>query len=271
MDIYSYDDYRVLIKDRLSLLPKSGHGQAKRLAEYVGVSTAFISQVLSRNRHLAPEQNFLVTEFLGLSELETTYFLKLMEWEKSGNHKHKKWLRKSLESIREESKKISNRIQFQKVLSDEEKAIFYSDWHYSAIRMHCSIKPRSLEDLIHFLGFPRSVVATAIQFLVNCGLIVIKDELYEIGSMSTHVHADSPWVMLHHANWRKKALENVKFPAKVKIHFTSPMTLSQRDAEKIQGMINKMLEDIGNVVDPSPSEQIMCLNIDWFRVGKDSE
>lgn len=271
MDVFSYEDYRLLIKTKLSMMPKSGHGQAKRLAEYVGVSTAFMSQVLSQTRHLAAEQNFLVAEFLGLSELETTYFLKLMEWEKSGNHKHKKWLRKALESIREESKKISNRIQFQKVLSDEEKAIFYSDWYYSAIRMHCSIKNRSLDDLIHFLGLPRSVVSKAIQFLVHCGLIIVKNELYEIGTMSTHVHADSPWVMLHHSNWRKKALENVKLPDPLKIHFTSPMTLSQSDAEKIQGMIHKMLEDIGNVVDPSPAEQMMCLNIDWFQVGKASD
>ncbi|MBL7542706.1 MAG: TIGR02147 family protein [Bdellovibrionaceae bacterium] len=271
MDVFSYDDYRLLIKDKLSLLPKSGHGQAKRLAEYVGVSTAFISQVLSHTRHLAPEQNFLVTEFLGLSEMETRYFLKLMEWEKSGNHKHKKWLRKALDSIREESKKISSRIQFQKVLSDEEKAIFYSDWYYSAIRMHCSIAPRSLNDLVAFLGLPRSVVTKSLQFLANCGLITLKDELYEIGSMSTHVHADSPWVMLHHSNWRKKALENVKLPATEKVHYTSPMTLSQSDAEKIQAMIHKMIEEIGTIVDPSPAEQIMCLNIDWFRVGKYSE
>ncbi len=271
MDTFSYEDYRLLIKEKLAGLPKSGHGQAKRLAEYVGVSTAFVSQVLSGLRHLGPEQNFLVTEFLGLSELETRYFLKLMEWEKSGNHKHKKWLRKSLEAIRDESKKISNRIQFQKVLSDEEKAIFYSDWHFSAIRMHCSIQPRSLSELMDFLGLPRSVTSQEVQFLVQCGLIIQNQELYQIGSMSTHLPAESPWVMLHHSNWRKKALENVKLPAPVKIHFTSPMTLSSSDAEKIQAMLHKMLEDIGNVVDPSPPEQTMCLNIDWFRVGKFTE
>ncbi len=74
--------------------------------------------------------------------------------------------------------------------------------------------------------------------------------------------------MLHHSNWRKKALENVKVPAGVKIHYTSPMTLSKTDAEKIQAMLHKAIEEIGNVVDPSPAEQLMCLNIDWFRVGK---
>lgn len=271
MDLFSYEDSRLLIKDKLASFPKSGYGQAKRLAEYVGVSTAFISQVLSSTRHLGSEQNFLVTEFLGFSELETRYFLKLIEWEKSGNHKHKKWLRKSLEAIREESKKITNRIQFQKVLSDEEKALFYSDWYYSAIRMHCSIQPRTLTELVDFLGLPLTVTSQAVQFLVRCGLIIQKDEHYDIGSMSTHVPADSPWVMLHHSNWRKKAIENVKLPGPVKIHFTSPMTLSVSDAEKIQSMIHKMLEDIGKVVDPSPPEQIMCLNVDWFRVGKFKE
>lgn len=271
MDLFTYVNYRKFLKDRLIGFPKAGHGQAKKLAQFVGVSTAFISQVLAEIRHLTSEQGYLVSEFLSLSDLETKYFLKLMDIEKSGNYKHKKWLHKEIEQIRIDSKKISNRILYNKILSDQDKAIFYSDWYYSAIRMYCSIQPQNIISLMNLTGLPRKVITESTHFLLNSGLILGDNDHYVIGPQSTHLGADSPWVSLHHANWRRKALENVKLPSELKVHYTSPMTLSKADAEKIQSFIHKVIEDIGKIVDPSPSETLMCLNIDWFEVNKFSD
>lgn len=268
MDIFSQDNYRKIIKDKLHSLPKAGHGQAKKMAQFINVSTAFISQVLAEIRHLTAEQAYLVAEFLVFSDLETKYFLKLHEVEKSGNYKHQLWLQKEIEKIREESKKISNRINYSKVLSDEEKAVFYSDWYYSAIRMFCSIENRSVEELVSFTGLPKKIISEAIQFLLKSGLLIEVDDKYKIGLQSTHLNSDSPWVALHHSNWRKKALENVKVPSDIKVHYTSPMTLSKKDAQKVQALIHETIEKVGKIVDPSPSEEVMCLNIDWFPVGK---
>lgn len=269
MDLFEYENYRKLIKDRLYSLPKAGHGQAKKMASFVGVSTAFISQILSEIRHLTSDQGYLVSEFLAFSTLETKYFLKIMESEKSGNHKHKKWIQNEIEQIRNESKKISNRISFNKVLSDEEKAIFYSDWYYSAIRMYCSIELQSIDSLIKSTGLPKKIISDAVQFLLTNGLIINDNDRYKIGSQSTHLNADSPWIALHHANWRKKAIEKVKIPSDLKVHYTSPMTLSKIDAQKVQTLIHKLIEDVGKIVDPSPSEDLMCLNVDWFQVADD--
>lgn len=266
MNIFEYEQYRKFTRNKLATYPRKGHGQAKKLADHLRVSTAFISQVLGENRHLTSDQAYLACEFLTLSEAETTYYLKLLEFEKAGHHRHKKWLRKELDELKEKSKKISNRLQANLVLKDEEKAIFYSDWYYSALRLYCSIEPRDVETLVQLIGLPRKLIVEALQFLLKAGLVIEEKEKYKIGPLSTHVDADSPWVLLHHSNWRKKALDQIKIPSDVKTHYTSPMTLSQNDAERIQALLLKAIEDVGQIVDPSPSEELYCLNLDWFRV-----
>ena len=45
------------------------------------------------------------------------------------------------------------------------------------------------------------------------------------------------------------------------------MTLSHKDALKIRQMIIEFIQSVNKVVDPSPSEEIHCMNIDWFVVG----
>ncbi len=266
MDTFHVTNYRQFLRKKLESLPKQGFGQTKKMAEHLLVSSAFMSQVLNEKRDLTHDQLFLACEFLVLSELETKYLLKLVQFERASHHAYKKVLKKELEDIRKESKDVANRIQFKKVLSDSEKAIFYSDWYYSAIRMLSSIEPQTVESLMKKLGLPLEIVSEAIQFLLSSGLLAEEKNRYVIGALSTHLGADSPLVALHHANWRKKALEHVKMKSSVKIHYTSPMTLSLKDAEKIQALLLKAIEEAGKIVDPSPAEELMCLNLDWFRV-----
>jgi len=267
IDVFEFKNYRSYLKRRIESLPKRGYGQAKKLAEFIGVSTTLISHILSEQKHLTTEQAFLVCEYFGLSELETKYYLGLIQLERAGTQGLKKFLRKEIDEIKDKSQKISNRLEYQQVLTDEQRALFYSEWYYSAIRMLTSIPGyESVDKITEYLGLPRKIVNDAVQFLIHAELIVEEKGRLKIGPLSTHLDSDSPWVKLHHANWRQKALEYMKYPHQQKLHYSSPMTVSKKDVEVIRTKIIKLIEDVGNIVDPSPSEEFMCLNIDWFKV-----
>lgn len=266
MDVFLSKNYRKQLKERLKSFPNNGYGQSKKLAEYLNVSTAYISQVLAEDRHLSTDQAFLVCEFLDYTKLETSYFMKLIDCERASNHKYKKWLELELEKIRKEASEVSKRIQFDKELSLEDKAIFYSDWYYSAIRMHCSISDKNLEELVEALGISKKLTKDAISFLLSKNLLIKTNEKYRISTSSTHLGSDSPLVKLHHQNWRKKAVERCMEENENKIHYSSPMTLSKKDSEKIKNLLLACIQDIGELVDPSPEEEFMCLNVDWFKV-----
>ena len=69
-------------------------------------------------------------------------------------------------------------------------------------------------------------------------------------------------------NWRQKAIECLEDERTAKLHYTAPMTLSKKDAEHVRERIAKFLESLVGVVEPSASEELHCLNIDWFEVGR---
>jgi len=48
--------------------------------------------------------------------------------------------------------------------------------------------------------------------------------------------------------------------------YTAPMTLSRSDAIRIRSLLADLVEKVDQIVVPSPSEKLFCLNLDWFEV-----
>ena len=91
-----------------------------------------------------------------------------------------------------------------------------------------------------------------------------------IGPSSTHLESQSPWVISHDINWRLRSVELMRWRQDDSLRYTAPMTLSAKDARKVREMIVQFLEKIDKVVEDSPSEELHCLTIDWFRAdGRD--
>ena len=49
------------------------------------------------------------------------------------------------------------------------------------------------------------------------------------------------------------------------LFYSSPMSLSADDYEKIRTMLLNNIKEILDVMRPSTSEKVCCLNIDWFE------
>lgn len=267
MDIYQYDDFRKFTLNSLENRAKKGHGQLKKLAEYLGVHTTFVSQVFKGDKTLSAEQGIGVAEFLELTETETRYFIKLIQLEKAGTVKLKKLITEEIQTIKEQVNKISSRLLSVTVLADEQKAIFYSAWYYSAIRLLIGIDGfQETEQIASKLNLPSKLVVEVIHFLLEAGLLVKENGILKVGPSKTHLEADSPFIKLHHSNWRSRALQNLDYPDKEKLHYSSPMTISRKDAQIVRTRILKMIEDVGKILDTSPDEELMCLNVDWFSI-----
>jgi hypothetical protein len=225
-----------------------------------------MSQVLAEQRHFSADQAYLVCEYFAFTDNEKRFYLKLYEFERAANHQHRSWLQMELKEIQQGARRVSSRVQYEKELSNEDKGLFYSDWYYSALRMLCSIEPMSLTQLVERVKLPREILLGAVEELLRMQLLIDEGGKYRIGTLSTHVEANSPWVAIHHSNWRKKALENCKVPYENKVHYTSPMTLSKADVIRVQERLLEVIEEAGEIVDNSDPEEFMCLNIDWFKV-----
>jgi uncharacterized protein (TIGR02147 family) len=246
MDIFEFDDYKKFVEKYFVSMPKRGHGQLKKLAAHLNVHTTFVSQVFNGDKSISPEQGLSVAEYLGLNELETDYFIKLIQIDRAGSEKYKKLLLKELTKMKEHSQKISSRLDIKKILPDEQKAVFYSDWYYSAIRLLIGIEGhQDLESISKYLGLNRKTVSDAINFLLESGLLVREKNELLVGPSKTHLDADSPFIKLHHLNWRYKALEYIKHPYPEKLHYSSPMTIGKKEVLEIRNELVKTIERVG--------------------------
>lgn len=250
-------------------MPNQGYGQLRKLAEAIGVHSTLISQILNGSKNLTVDQAILTSNFIGMNDHETEYFIHLVHLDRAGPAKTKDFLRRQIQKLKREAQDLNVRRAKEARLTEEQRSIFYSHWSYSAIRQLTAIKGnQESESLAKELKLPLQYVRQVIQFLLKSGLCVEGKQGLTIGPASTFIEKDSPWTRVHHANWRHQALAAMDSQKDEDFFFTSPLTLSKADAEKIKGMIVNFLESTNSVIDPSPSEELYCLNLDWFKVGK---
>jgi len=124
----------------------------------------------------------------------------------------------------------------------------------------------SVDSLAIQFGISKKATREIVDFLLQHGLCINKDGKLTMGVQSTHLTPESPFLLSHHRNWRIKALEKMSKNFSDDLFYSGPMSLSKDLASDIRKNILALVESTVKKVIPSPSEELMCLNVDWFRV-----
>lgn len=267
MAIFDYHDYKQCVNDWIASQPSGGHGQLRQLALHLGINSVVMSQVFRGDRDLTLEQTLGVTKFMGLTEMERDYFLLLVQKARAGNHELKKVFETQLDAIQAAAQALKNRVKHQKFTS-EDRATFYSQWYYSAVRLGISIPELgTVSAVADHLKLDRALVAKVIEFLLKHKLVIEKNGRLDMGPQVTHVGHDSPFVNRHHANWRLKSLQAMEKVTDMDLFYTGPMALSIDATHSIRKALIELVEKSTKAAANSNSEVLRCLNIDWFGVG----
>lgn len=266
--IFEYSDYKSFVLDRIQNMPKRGRGELQRIATSLRMHSTTISQVFRGHKDLTREQAAGLCLHFGMTDLETDYFLNLVDLSRAGSKELTQITEKRLASIRSRAQNISDRITKDRVLSHAEKSEFYSNWYYSAIRLLTDLPEyRNVDRIAERLDLPLRVVNEALRFLLETGLCIDKSGSPEMGPKRTFIENTSPLIARHHTNWRLQSVErSTKIDLGRDLMLTAPMTLSNRDADKIRSLLLEVIEQAMKINTASPSEDLRCLCIDWFRV-----
>ncbi len=268
MNIFDYHDYKDCINDWIEEQPKGGHGQLRQLALHLEINSVVVSQIFRGDRELTLEQALGVSRFVGFTESERDYFLLLVQKARAGTHELKKVIEKQLSDLSSAAQALKNRVRHQKI-TDEDRATFYSQWYYSAVRLGVSIPElKTVSAIADHLNLDRLVVAQVVEFLLKHKLIVGAEGSFDLGPRVTHIGHDSPFVSRHHMNWRIKGLQAIENRQNQDLFYSGPMALSENAVDGIRKKLLKLVEEATRLAADSDSEVLRCLNIDWFGVGK---
>lgn len=264
--VFDYTDYRSYL---LAILESRGRGERSRLSEAIRCHPTYMSQVLGDQADFSLEQAEAASVYIGHSTDETDYFLLLTLKSKAGSASLKGRFEKQLEQIRQKRLTLSTRLSYQKTLSQEAQTTYYSSWHYAAIHMTVAIPQyRSKKAISRYLDLPLTKVAQVLEFLVATGLVKEEGAEYNVGSGSIHLGNDSSMISKHHTNWRLQAIQSLDSEAPNELHYSSVLTLTRADVEKIKSILVKSIESARSIIRESKEECLFNYSIDWFEVGR---
>lgn len=265
MTIFDFSDYKQFVKQRLESMPRKGHGQYRKIAQFLSVNSVTISQIFHGDRDLSVEQACELRDFFGLSALEGQYFVYLVERERAGTQKLKKMISERLEDLCFKSEDLKQRLPQKMELSEEKRAIFYSKWQYSGVRLLSSIPGfQTVDSISQHFKLSRAEAARIIEFLLATGLCQESSGKISMGPSSTHLEATSPLISRHHTNWRLKAIEHLDQLSPQELCLSMPCSLSEKAMRQIRKELVDCIERITKLIDEAPSEQLACLNVDLF-------
>lgn len=266
MNIFDFSEYRKYLKTWLEESRASKTSNLTRLAEVAQVHPTFLSQVLGGSKDLSLEQAAFVSEFIGHTKLEQDYFFTPIQLERAGTIPLKNYWQEKKSAIEAEKNKLSQRFHKHKELTEEQRAIFYSSWIYVAVWACTAINNgQTLTEIAERFNISRDKAEEILSFLAQSGVCNESNGVYTIGDLHIHVPNESPHVIKHHTNWRMKAIQRMDNRDKVELFFTSPMSISREDFQKIRERLNLVIQDVVKIGKDSPAEDLVCLNIDFFN------
>ncbi|MAF91820.1 MAG: hypothetical protein CL674_11170 [Bdellovibrionaceae bacterium] len=267
MDFYRISNYRDIIRSESEKKFTKSHGSGRKIAEFLGTTPVFVSQVMNEDKDFTLEQVLELCQFFALTDLEAEYFLNLVEIARAGSVKLKKHYQKKLDEIRVRANKVKNRIKNTKEFSEEAKAHYYSEWYYGGIRLFCALdEGKSLAEISDFLKLPHRQVKLAVQFLMEYDLLKSQDNRYHWKAQSTYIAKGSPLIPRHHKNWRMKACEECEKDKEEDLFFTAPMVLSRELKDRLKTRILDWIEELSKELKDCNNEELCVLNIDLFKI-----
>ena len=263
--IFSFSSYKDLMAHYLT--GQSNRGQLTRAATALNCQRSYLSRVITEELHLTPDHAYNLSKFLKLSPDERNYLLTLVDFERAADSEYRGHLKGRLNEIKRKNDSLSERTHRQNVSMEAPEMHYFSSWFYSAIHFLTSIPAfQTVEALSEHLCLKENVVLRCLDFLRTHGFIEQKRNLWIYKRGEFHLPKNSPLVVLHHQNWRARALLDAQNFENNNIHFTSVQTLSREDAEKLKSVLLDFISTASLIAGPSNPETGVALMCDLFEI-----
>lgn len=244
-------------------------GMKAKLAQAAGCQPTYISQVLHGQAHLSLEQAERLARHLKFTPEETQYFMLLVHRDRAGTEDLKKFYLNQMQQILERRLNVVNRLGEKNSLSEEQRGIFYSSWHYLAVLIGLTIpKLRTREALASYFQISLKRIDTILEFLYQTGLAKKEGNKIQVNTTEIRLGKDSPHIFRHHTHWRQQAIESFEREGISDLHYSAVVSLSKEDVLRLK---DRMLENIKSDVEMikiSQEEEIYVYSVDFFSLKK---
>lgn len=264
MDIYTFEDYRLVLAQLYNEEKRKKYFSCRSFAQKAGFSNpGFLNDVIKGKRKLSNDAVKKVIKVFSLSKSESEYFLLLVRFKHAKTSSEKSSLYQKMIARR-------NKSSFAKLNPALNK--YYQDYRYSLIRSAIMIIDfygdyAQIAKLLRPL-IPANLVKTMVNELVQWNLVTINCKgKYEV---SDNFVEPSPLlneqVRITNRQWITLAQEAIHSVDKEKRHISSMLlSVSEQTKKEIFDKIKNFKQDLWNLVknDTQKASEIMLVNIQY--------
>lgn len=266
--IFDYVSYKAFLK-AFAGGKTLRRGMKAKMAQAAECQPTYISQVLHGKAQLSLEQAERLSRFLALSKEETQFFLLLVNRDRAGSQELKAIFDQQIKERIVQRMSVINRLGPNNVLTEEQRAIFYSSWQYLAIHMALTIPElQNREMLASYFNIKLERVEKVLEFLVETGLAIQDKMTYTTGTPVIRLGKDSPYIVKHHSHWRQQAMESLERESPLDLHYSAAITLSKNDISKLKDRMLEQIKENIQIVRDSSEEEVYVYNLDFFSLRK---
>lgn len=264
-NIFTFTDPVLYLKEVIE-----GHkvirGYHSKLATAAGCQLSYFSQFLRHKVYLSPDHAAGISDFLRHSDLEAEYFLNMLLLSRAATPKLKERLEKKLRLLRSQHESLSGRLQTEKDV-ETTMARYYSSWLYGAIHMALSCPQfKTVEELALRFGISEEKTISLLTSLEEMGTIGKKDGKWTLIKPFLHLPHDSDMTFMNHLIWRQKGLLDLDKEQRDSVHYASVFSMGEKDVRKLKSMILDNISALRDEIKESPSEEVFCFTLDFFKV-----
>ncbi len=264
--IFEFDTYIEFLKAKMKENSENW-GLITKMAAAAGCQRSQLSRAVNEQVLLTLEQADGLCDFWNLSEIESDYFILLVELARAGSKRLKQRFLRKLKKIRNEQEDLSQRLNQASLGANEKEVVYYSAWYWSAIHILVSIPQfRTTTAIAARLSLPISLVQYCLENLERFELISKEGAGWSFSSQTIHLPRRSPLIGIHHNNWRSRAMLASQNPLDDGIHYTVVQSVSMADYEKIKHQLLATIDEYTKIAGPSREEELICFSCDTFRV-----
>lgn len=263
--VFSAKNYKLIMKRKL--LGAENRGQISRAAEYLNCQRSYLSRVISDEPHLSPDHALQLSLFWKLKPDERDYFLTLVEHERAATPELRAYTLSKILELKKKHESIGNRTERKSEGFEAERVTYFSSWEWSAIHFMTSIPElQTAKKISEKLGLKESEVLKKLKVLVEREFVEeVRDRfIYKGGEF--HAPKNSPLVLLHHQNWRARAVLDAQDFGNDGLHYTNIQTMSREDAEKLKTLLLDFISESNRIAGPSKPEEAIAITCDLFRL-----
>jgi uncharacterized protein (TIGR02147 family) len=268
LSVFECVDYKNYLHTKVGS-PKQKKGVKSAMARAIGCQPTYITHVLSGHAHLSLEQAESLNVFFAHTKEEGQVFLLMVLKERAGTHTLKANFQEQIEQLMTHRMVLTKRLGQRNILTEEQRAIFYSSWYFLATQIGLTIPSwRTHETLAKNLGLTASRVAEVLQFLCEVGLVRKEGSQFVPTESQIRLGNDSHHIIKHHTGWRIKAIESFEHEELHDLHYSGVVSLSESDVIRIKNLVLEQLKENLKIVIGSKEEKLYALNIDFYNLVK---